>query len=51
MKKGTNEVKVVIPNNLSGNYILTLPQESGTLATVENSIKDNLKAFIIYDVV
>lgn len=42
MKKGTNGIKIVSPNNLSGNYILTLPQESGTLPTVENLIKDNL---------
>ena len=44
MKKGTNEVKVVIPNNLSGNYILTLPQESGTLLTAGNLTIDNLNS-------
>ena len=44
MKKGTNEVKVVIPNDLSGNYILTLPQESGTLLTAGNLTIDNLNS-------
>ena len=44
MKKDINEVKVVVPNNLSGNHILTLPQESGTLATVENLTIDNLNS-------
>lgn len=42
MKKGVNGIKIVSPNDLSGNYILTLPQESGTLLTAGNLTIDNL---------
>lgn len=42
MKKGTNEIKITIPNNLSGNYTLTLPQVSGTILTSGNLTVDNL---------
>lgn len=44
MKKGVNEIKIVSPNTLSGNYILTLPQESGTLLTAGNLTIDNLNS-------
>jgi hypothetical protein len=39
--KGDNQIKIVLPDSINGNYILTLPQVSGTILT-NNSVIDNL---------
>ena len=41
MYKGDNQIKIVLPDSINGNYILTLPQVSGTILT-NNSVIDNL---------
>ena len=41
MYKGDNQINIVLPDSINGNYILTLPQESGTILTDHSTI-DNL---------
>ena len=42
MYKGDNQIKIVLPDSINGNYTLTLPQASGTILTNTNSTIDNL---------